>query len=373
MSTNSNVWKFFKFETRKTIFYLKIRHFSFGLKKTRSNLGELFGKLKEKSVQLKSNFPKISSKQLDDFENSTNQRFSRFDEEIEVLTSNEEKVQGENRRLNDELENLKKNVERFREKFLVEANFFSKIENLESLTEFERKFRRTKSEFDENLTNKLENLTTDVQKFSSANKREESTILSTKLMSVVTRHRTLLQEIERFAERVDERIQNETNGVVETYRKFLDNLRVKLTRIRDDSRLTIEGKIKIVQEISHALGSGNVYVNQAINSIKTARNAVDEECQNIDDEWTQFNSDFDDQKQEVFQLDERFRQINDLISRSIDEFERNNQLFQSLLVNQSTLNAKTEKLRQLQVCSEIQRKNHLFPLRFFSFRKSSKI
>jgi hypothetical protein len=65
-------------------------------------------------------------------------------------------------------------------------------------------------------------------------------------MNINNRYRVLTQDLNRLTERIDERIESETNNSIETYRKFMEGLRVKLTRIRDDYRLTIDMKQRLI-------------------------------------------------------------------------------------------------------------------------------
>jgi hypothetical protein len=65
-------------------------------------------------------------------------------------------------------------------------------------------------------------------------------------MNINNRYRILTQDLNRFMERIDERIETETNNSIEVYRKFIDNLRVKLKRTRDDYRLTIDIKQRLI-------------------------------------------------------------------------------------------------------------------------------
>ena len=65
-------------------------------------------------------------------------------------------------------------------------------------------------------------------------------------MNLNNRYRILSQDLNRFIERIDERIESETNNSIENYRKFMENLRVKFVRIRDDHRLTIDVKQRMI-------------------------------------------------------------------------------------------------------------------------------
>jgi chromosome segregation ATPase len=127
------------------------------------------------------------------------------------------------------------------------------------------------------------------------------------------------------------------------------------------------------------LGSGRVYVNQAIEHIKLTRsllnyeynvNEIDDECQAIDDEWVEFISDFDDQKQELERLDLQFKDLDQDINRFSQSLKGQETAFQSIIGNQSTLELKLEKLEQLQVRTSRFLRLHSSFFRRLSFKLS---
>jgi archaellum component FlaC len=207
-------------------------------------------------------------------------------------------------------------------------------------------------------------------------------------MNINNRYRVLTQDLNRLTERIDERIESETNNSIETYRKFMEGLRVKLTRIRDDYRLTIDMKQRLInvnslffvcfdeilffslflQEISHSLIHDRVYVYRAIEHIKLTRslfnneyniNEIDDECQVIDDEWVEFSSDFDDQKQGINQIESDMKKIDSKINETYQWLREQENSFQLMIANQPTLELKLEKLEQIKV--------KIFFHRFFFF------
>ena len=72
-------------------------------------------------------------------------------------------------------------------------------------------------------------------------------------------------------------------------------------------------------------------------------------CQAIEDEWIEFNSDFDDLKEQIDRLTEEIHRIERHVDQSIDFIKEQEIEFQTILANQPTLNAKLEKFEQLKV------------------------
>ena len=117
------------------------------------------------------------------------------------------------------------------------------------------------------------------------------------------------------------------------------------------------------------MGSGRVYINQAIEHIKLTRNLlnheydvneIDDECQAIDDEWIEFSSDFDDQKQELERLDRQFKDLDQDVNQFSQLLKEQETAFQTMIANQSTLPLKLEKQEQLQVRTAAQLRLSLF-------------
>jgi peptidoglycan hydrolase CwlO-like protein len=76
---------------------------------------------------------------------------------------------------------------------------------------------------------------------------------------------------------------------------------------------------------------------------------MDDECQAIEDEWIEFNSDFDDQKQEINQFDNQIKRIDSEINRSYQWLKEQENSFQLMIANQPTLELKFDKLEQIKV------------------------
>ncbi len=112
------------------------------------------------------------------------------------------------------------------------------------------------------------------------------------------------------------------------------------------------------QEISHSLANDRVYVYRAIEHMKLTRslfnqeynvNEIDDECQAIDDEWIEFSSDFDDQKQEINKTENDMKKLDSEINRHSQWLREQENSFQLMIASQSTLEMKLDKLEQIKV------------------------
>lgn len=120
---------------------------------------------------------------------------------------------------------------------------------MEDFVKLHQQIKQIQNELSVLFTSKLQHLNESIQQYTNNNIRHESTQLSTTLMNINNRYRTLTQDLNRFNERIDGRIESETNNSIENYRKFMEGLRVKLTRIREDHRLTIDVKQRLINVI----------------------------------------------------------------------------------------------------------------------------
>jgi len=123
---------------------------------------------------------------------------------------------------------------------------FNETDSIENFVELHQQIKQIQTELSALFTSKLQQLNESIQQYTNNNIRHESTQLSTALMNINNRYRILTQDLNRFNERIDGRIESEINNSIENYRKFMDGLRVKLTRISDDYRLTIDVKQKLI-------------------------------------------------------------------------------------------------------------------------------
>jgi len=123
---------------------------------------------------------------------------------------------------------------------------FNETDSIENFVELHQQIKQIQNELSALFTLKLQQLNESIQQYTNNNIRHESTQLSTALMNINNRYRILTQDLNRFNERIDGRIESEINNSIENYRKFMDGLRVKLTRISDDYRLTIDVKQKLI-------------------------------------------------------------------------------------------------------------------------------
>ena len=99
-------------------------------------------------------------------------------------------------------------------------------------------------------------------------------------------------------------------------------------------------------------------MHRAIENIKLTRslfnqdyniNEIDDECQAIDDEWVEFSSDFDEQKQEINRMETDMKKIDSEINRTYQWLREQEHAFQVMIANQPTLQLKLEKLEQIKV------------------------
>lgn len=101
-----------------------------------------------------------------------------------------------------------------------------------------------------------------------------------------------------------------------------------------------------------------MYVYQTIEEIKLTRNLlnneyhsseIDDECQAIDDEWTEFLNDFDDQKQQISQIEGDIEKYHVRINEMQQSLREQENAFQLMIANQSSLSLKCDKLEQIKV------------------------
>jgi len=130
-----------------------------------------------------------------------------------------------------------------------------------------------------------------------------------------------------------------------------------------------------LQEIAHSLTNDQTYVYQAIEHMKLTRNLlnieyniseIDDDCQAIDDEWSEFVNDFDDQKQAINKIENDIKKIDSELNRTHQWLRDQENAFQLMIASQPTLELKFDKLAQIKV-----RKKSFFFFRliFFCFSK----
>jgi hypothetical protein len=107
--------------------------------------------------------------------------------------------------------------------------------------------------------------------------------------------------------------------------------------------------------VSHALNTGHVHVNQAIEHIRWTRTIFDDEhwndeqCRTIVNEWTQLLTDFDEQQRDLTQLDEQRTRIEQDINELIRSRHEQETKLQSILCSQATYEVKRQQRKQLEV------------------------
>ncbi|CAM4782634.1 unnamed protein product, partial [Rotaria magnacalcarata] len=321
-------------------------------------VANLLSQYDEQLRRLKTNCNQHNFSRLEQFRHSMNERIENFDFQINQSVENERNIQEQSSKLLSDLDSLNPLLLKLTEQRESFEKIFNETESIDNFVKLHQQIKQIQNELTSLFSSKLQRLNASIQHYTNNNIRHESTQLSTTLMNINNRYRTLSQDINRFIERIDERIESETNNSIETYRKFIEGLRVKLTRLSNDHRLTIDVKQRLLNEISQTLTNGRSYVHQAIEHIKLTRNLlnneynineIDDECQAIDDEWVEFISDFDDQKQEIINIENEIKKL-DLTVNDIHEWlKQQENVFQLMTTNQSTLPLKIEKLEQIKI------------------------
>ena len=169
-----------------------------------------------------------------------------LDYRITQSIENERSIQEQSSTLLFELDAINPLLVQLTEQMDSYERVFKETESIEHFVQLRQQIKQIQNELAVLHTSKLQQLNENIQQYTNANLRHESTQLSTSLMNMNNRYRVLTQDLSRFLERIDERIESETNNSIESYRKFMESLRVKLTRVRDDYRLTIDVKQRLI-------------------------------------------------------------------------------------------------------------------------------
>jgi hypothetical protein len=113
---------------------------------------------------------------------------------------------------------------------------------------------------DEHVQLTCQSLNERIEQFTRRNQRDESTQLNATWITINKRATILTQDMKRFRERLNERIDNETSNSMKICRTLIDNLRMKLTRTVDDNRLSIDVKQRVF-EVNNEQSSHINYVH----------------------------------------------------------------------------------------------------------------
>ena len=186
---------------------------------------------------------------FNDFEryrDNIQQRLKHFDNQIDQLMENERHIHEQSTKLLSDLDSLNPLLLKLTEQTESYEKIFNETESIENFVKLHQQIKQIQTELSLLFSSKLQKLNESIQQYTNNNIRHESTQLSTTLMNINNRYRILTQDINRFIECIDERIESETNNSIEIYRKFIEGLRVKLTRIRSDYRLTIDAKQRLI-------------------------------------------------------------------------------------------------------------------------------
>jgi HPt (histidine-containing phosphotransfer) domain-containing protein len=200
----------------------------------------------EQLVSIKINCGQNCSSELEQFHHNINQRLQNFDYQINEFIEKERHIQKESSKLLSDLDSINPLLFKLTEEIETYEIIFNETESIENFVKLHHQIKQIRNELSLFNSTKLEQLNESIQQYTNNNIRHESTQLSTTLMHINNRYRVLTQDLNRFFERIDERIESETNNSIETYRKFTESLHVKLTRIRDDYRITIDVKQRLI-------------------------------------------------------------------------------------------------------------------------------
>jgi uncharacterized phage infection (PIP) family protein YhgE len=183
--------------------------------------------------------------ELEQFRHHIYERLQNLDHQINQTVENEQNIQEQSSKLLVDLDSLNPLLFQLTEQIESYERIFNETESVQNFVQLHQQTKQIQNELTLLFTSKLQQLNESIQQYANSNIRHESTQLSTTLMNMNNRYRVLTQDLNRFIERIDERIESETNNSIESYMKFMEGLRVKLTRIREDHRLTIDVKQRL--------------------------------------------------------------------------------------------------------------------------------
>jgi DNA polymerase II small subunit/DNA polymerase delta subunit B len=205
----------------------------------------LFNQFDEQLTRIKINCNQHFG-ELEQFRHNIHQRLQNLDYQINQSAENERHIQEQSSKLLADLDSLNPLLSKLTEQTEFYEKIFNETDSMENFIELHQQIKQIQNELSILFTSKMQQLNESIQQYTNNNIRPESTQLSTALMNINNRYRILNQDLNRFNERIDGRIESEINNSIESYKKLMDGLGVKLTRIRDDYRLTIDVKQKLI-------------------------------------------------------------------------------------------------------------------------------
>ena len=170
-----------------------------------------------------------------------------LDEKIKQLVENDRQIHEQCSRLLAELDAFDHVLANLSEQTESLETIFYQLETTENLLDLRQKLQGIAHGLSDASHRHLEQLNETVEQFTTDHIRHENPQLNSTLLNINNRYRILTQDIHRFLERLDERLQMERTSSAETYTTFVDNMRVKLTRVTQDSRLAMEAKQRLIQ------------------------------------------------------------------------------------------------------------------------------
>jgi len=205
----------------------------------------LFNQFDEQLTRIKINCNQHFG-ELEQFRHNIHQRLQNLDYQINQSAENERHIQEQSSKLLADLDSLNPLLSKLTEQTESYEKIFNETDSMENFIQLHQQIKQIQNELSILFTSKMQQLNESIQQYTNNNIRHESTQLSTTLMNINNRYRVLTQDLNRFNERIDGRIESEINNSIESYKKLMDGLGVKLTRIRDDYRLTIDVKQKLI-------------------------------------------------------------------------------------------------------------------------------
>ena len=170
-----------------------------------------------------------------------------LDEHIERLVKTDRQIEECCSRLLAELDAFDRVLVNLSEQTESLERIFHQLETTENLLDLRLKLQVIAHGLSDASRRHLEQLNETVEQFTTDNNRHENPQLNNTLLNINNRYRVLTQDIHRFLERLDERLQMERTSSANTYTNLIENMRVKLTRVAKDSRLSIEAKQRLLK------------------------------------------------------------------------------------------------------------------------------
>ena len=169
---------------------------------------------------IKINCDQYCFSELEQFQHNIHQRLQDFDYQISQLIEKEHHIQEESSKLLSDLDSINPLLSKLTAEIESYETLFNETESTENFVKLHQQIKQIQNEVSLFNSTKLQQLNESIQQYTNSNIRDESTQLSTTLMNINNRYRVLTQDLNRFLERIDERIECETNNSM----KVIENL-----------------------------------------------------------------------------------------------------------------------------------------------------